>query len=406
MKKLFIASALILSSSAFAQVLYEAHHEAVVRTKNYKARIEKVTLTHLLKKDCFEGKYFKMVKGKESEAICFNNADNELKLRAATTYYHLSKAHQFYTEQLKSEFVKSHKQMVIRLDITQQFNELGHFGNDNIAPEYNNALSIPAGRGLESRGVKPWGNEIWFRPAKSIHISELNARSDSDDFQGVLKAFRSQTHMTTLQRFISTVVQGQLPKAGGTSTWIDFAMRTVGSSLIMEAGYQASGPLNKLLSRKWYKLDTALVPEIIYHEYSHIALSDRLELSHSTAVIEGMADYFAGVITNSPKLAKKIKKYNTFNGKNAKNKKDFILQFETTDYANTDFVFGLLWDLRRILGDQEATKFVYALRGEITTNSSIRNELIEGILKTCETSCSNPFIDKISILQHLNLRGI
>ncbi|MFY7992154.1 MAG: hypothetical protein ACOVP4_02595 [Bacteriovoracaceae bacterium] len=406
MKKLLYVSAFILSSSAFAQVLHEARHEAVIRTKNYKAKIEKVTLSHLLKKDCFEGKYFKMVKGKDNEAICFDHTDKELKLRAATVYYHLSKAHQFYTEQLKSEFVKSHRQMVIRLEITQQFNELGHFGNDNITPEYNNALSIPAGRGLESRGVKPWGNEIWFRPSKSIHISELNARSDSDDFQGVLKAFRSQTHMTTLQRFISTVVQGQLPKAGGTSTWIDFAMRTVGSSVIMEAGYQASGPLNKLLSRKWYKLDTALVPEIIYHEYSHIALSDRLELSHSTAVIEGMADYFSGVIANSPKLAKKIKKYNTFNGKNAKNKKDFIIQFETTDYANTDFVFGLLWDLRRILGDHEATKFVYALRGKVTTNSSIRNELIEGILKTCEDSCANPFIDKISILQQLNLRGI
>ena len=397
----------MLSSSLFAQGSFTSVQEAVIRTKKYKAKIEKVVLTDLLRKDCFEGVHFKMVKGKGSEAICFNEADKELKLKAATTYYHLSKAQEFYAEQMGSEYVKSLKQLVIRLDITQQFNELGHFGNDNIEPEYNNALSIPAGRGLESRGVKPWGNEIWFRPAKSIHIDDLNTRGGGDDFKGVLEAFRSQTHMTTLQRFISTLVQGQLPRSGTPTTgWVDFAMRTVGASVIMEAGYQASEPLNKLLSRKWYSLDTALVPEIIYHEYSHIALSDRLELSHSTAVIEGMADYFAGVIVDSPKLAKKIKKYNTFNGKNAKNKKDFAIQFETTDYANTDFVFGLLWDLRRILGEKEATQFIYSLRSEITTNSSIRNELIEGILNTCERSCKNPFIDKVSILKQLNLRGI
>ncbi len=403
MKKLFILSTLLISSTLFAEV----KQEAVIRNKNFKAKTEKVVLNDLISGKCFEGRFFKIVKGKSDDAICFDDVDKELRLKAATTYYHLTKAHDFYVNELKSKYVKSHKQMIIRLDIVNQFNELGHFGNDNITPEYNNALSIPAGRGLESRGVKPWGNEIWFRPSKKINIEDLNARSGQDDFKGVLEVFRTQTHMTTLQRFISTLVQGQLPKSGMPATeWFNFGMRTVGASVIMEAGYQLSGPLDKLLSRKWYKLETALVPEIIYHEYSHIALSDSLELSHSTAVIEGMADYFAGVIANSPKLAKKIKKYNTFNGKNAKNKKDFMIQFETTDYANTDFVFGLLWGLRKVLGEKEATEFVHSLRHQVTTNSSIRNELIEGIIKTCNETCKNPFIDKISILQQLNLCGI
>lgn len=406
MKNLTLYTSIILSSFSTVHA-FEAKQEAVVRTKNYKAKIEKVVLKDLITENCFDGKFFKIVKGKSNSPICFDEKDKELKLKAATTYYHLSKAHDFFTNQINSDYVKSLGPMVIRLDITQQFNELGHYGNDNIQPEYNNALSIPAGRGLESRGVKPWGNEIWFRPSKEVNIEDLTVRGGGDDFQGILKSFRTQTHMSSLQRFISTLVQGQLPAAGTPAQgWLEFAMRTVGSSVIMEAGYQASGPLNKLLSRKWYKLETALIPEIIYHEFSHIALSDRLELSHSTAVIEGMADYFAGVIANSPKLAKKIKKYNTFNGKNAKNKKEFTVQFETTDYANTDFVFGLLWDLRRILGDNEATEFVYALRDQITTNSSIRLELIEGILKTCEQTCKSPFIDKISILKQLNLRRI
>jgi len=84
-------------------------------------------------------------------------------------------------------------------------------------------------------------------------------------------------------------------------------IRTVGSSLIMEFGYQFIDPISKATARKWYWLDTALIPEIIYHEYAHAALSDHLVLSHSTAIIEGMADFFAGQIAGSPKLAKHIK---------------------------------------------------------------------------------------------------
>lgn len=404
MKNLILCSALIFSSSIFAQT-YQSQQKAVIRTDKYEGKIEMMTLKDLTQKGCFEGLHFKIVKGKDNNPICFDNADEDLKIRAATTYFHLTKAREFYVNELKSDYVKSIPQMTIRVDITSQFNELGHFGNDNIVPEYNNALTMPAGRGFPSRGIEPWGVEIWFRPAKKIHIDELNARSSMQDFQVLFQSFRNQTHMTTFQKFIASIVQGQVPMDNITNI-INFSIRTVGSSLVMEAFYQASEPLNKLLSRKWYRLDTAMIPEIIYHEYSHLALSDHLVLTHSTAVNEGMADYFAGVIANSSKLAEKIKQYNTFSGKNAKNKKQFMIQFETTDYANTDFVFGLLWDLRRILGEKEATKFIYALRTAVSTNSSIRVELIDGILATCEEVCENPFVDKISILHQLSLRGL
>jgi hypothetical protein len=153
-------------------------------------------------------------------------------------------------------------------------------------------------------------------------------------------------------------------------------------------------------------LETALVPEIIYHEYAHAALSDHLVLSHSSAIIEGMADFFAGQIAKSPKLAKHIKKYNTFNGKNAKKKQDYMIQFEMGEYANTDFVFGLLWELKSIIGQEKGEAFMYELRKSLTTNSSIRGELVEGIITTCEKVCTSPFIDKLNILKALNLRGI
>jgi hypothetical protein len=49
---------------------------------------------------------------------------------------------------------------------------------------------------------------------------------------------------------------------------------------------------------------------------------------------------------------------------------------------------------------------MFELRNRLTTNSTIRGELIEGILKTCDKVCDEPFIDKINILKALNLRGI
>lgn len=407
MKNLLITTSFFITTQAFAQVYFESMEDAVIRTSNYKAKIEKVLLTDLTNEDCFEGKFFKIVKGKDDSPICFHNSDKNLKLKAATVYYHLTKARHFFASTIDSTYVKQSGQLTIRVDITQQFNSLGHFGNDNIEAEYNNALSIPSGNGYAPRGIKPWSNEIWFRPPKAVHFSEIMQNPDANEFQVIMQSFRSQTHMTTIQRFISSLVQGQSPSKEATSyDWINFGIRTAGTSVIMEAAYQASASIAKLLSRKWYHLDTALVPEIIYHEYAHIALNDRLELSHSTPVIEGMADYFAATIANSPELAKKIKKYNTFNGKEAKNKKKFMIQFETTDFANSDFVLGLLWDLKNVLGDKLATEFVYSLSNKINTNSTIRKDLIEGILTTCEEKCPNPFIDKISILQKLHLRGI
>ena len=214
--------------------------------------------------------------------------------------------------------------------------------------------------------------------------------------------------MQSLQRFLATLVGSAVNQNMNVSSTfnVDNLIRTAGSSVIMEFGYQFFDPISRATARKWYWLDTALVPEIIYHEYSHAALSDHLELTHSTAIIEGMADFFAGQIAESPKLATHIKKYNTFNGKNAKRNQEYMLQFEMTDYANTDFVCGVLWELKNILGELEGEAFMFHLRQKLTTNSSIRGELIEGLIKTCDEVCKSPFNDKLKILKALNARGL
>lgn len=403
MKTLILVTLTLFSSFSFASTI-EREFEVVVRNEKDLPAIEPAVLTDLVSDQTFDGTYFKIVRGKSDEAISFNAAP-ELVFRAATTYYHLTKARNYFVQKLQSEYVASIPKMVIRIDHTNQFSELGHFANDNLEPQFNNALTIPAGRGLESRGVRPWGMEIWFRPLKKIHIRDLKVNnSQTQEFKVLLHGFRNQIHMQSLQRFL---IMGVLAfTEDGQKVDVESVVRTVGSSLIIEAGYRYIDPITKAFSRKWFWLDTALVPEIIYHEYSHAALSDHLVLSHSTSIIEGMADFFAGQIAESPLLAANIKQYNTYNGKNATKKQNYVLQFETTDYANTDFVFGILWSMKSIVGEKNADQFMYEMRKRLTTNSSIRGELIDGLLGACEASCENPFRDKLRILKSLNAKGI
>lgn len=397
-----------LSLFSFHALSAEKVMEALVRSDNGFPVTEDVVLTDLVSEEAFDGEHFKIVKGKSNEAIKFTE-DKHLTFRAATAYYHLMKARTYFTETVKSDYVKAIPKMTIRIEHTNQFSELGHFAHDNLEPQFNNALTIPAGRGLESRGVKPWGMEIWFRPSKKTHIRDLRVNNtQQQEFQVLLGQFRDQTRMQTLQRFLSSIAVAYTNEnyQGPGPFSQEALIRTVGSTLIIEAGYLLMDPLTKALSRKWYWLDTALIPEIIYHEYAHAALSDHLVLSHSTAIIEGMADFFAGQIANSPKLANRIKKYNTYNGKNAKRKQEYMIQFEMQEYANTDFVFGMLWEMKKIVGKEQGTAFMYELRKKITTNSNIRRELVEGILSTCDEMCEMPFNDKMRILRALNLKGL
>jgi hypothetical protein len=406
MKTKILLLAFLIPTLSVAQSL-DRQVEALVRTEKNKPIVDYVVLTDLVSSESFDGLHFKIVKGKSDEAIRFDD-DEALSFRAATAYYHLTKARDYFVHKVKSNYAAAIPKMVIRLDHKNQFSELGHFAHDNMEPQFNNALTIPAGKGLASKGVKPWGMEIWFRPMKKLHLNELKVNDlASREFKVLMKQFRNQIHMQSLQRFLSQAVMAATKDAPGVNPYsMDSLVRTVGSSILMEAGYLLLDPISKVLSRKWYWLDTALIPEIIYHEYAHAALSDHLVLSHSSAVIEGMADFFAGQIADSPKLATKIKKYNTYNGKNAKKKQEYMIQFESNDYANTDFVFGMLWELKNIVGEDKGEAFMFELRKKVTTNSSIRLDLIEGILSTCDQMCELPFVDKLRILKALNLKGL
>ena len=374
----------------------ELKRRAVVRDEDYKAIIADVSLKDLTSDVGYEGKYFKIVEGKSNDAIRFDDSD-ELQLKAATTYYHLNKARKYFVEVAKSEYVKALPQIIIRIDLKNVFNDIGHFAHDNLNPQFNNALTIPAGVGYPAKNVPAWETEIWFRPSKEISIKEFQGTVENTSVKPSLAVYRNQTHMTNLNQFLIAIFGGLNDPSN--------VMRVAGSSLLMEFVYQTSDIASNYFSRKIYRLDSALVPEIIYHEFAHVALSNHLELTHSTPVNEGLADFFAGKIANSKKLAIKIKEYNLFNGKKVQRKQQYNMAFERGDYANADFVFGLLWNVGATVGEDIEISFMNLLPSKLETNATIRDDLLNASLETCKEICKTPLNDRLRLYKFYNTKN-
>ncbi len=402
LKSIYIITLVLLTSKVFA---FEVTKNVVDRNKKFKAIIIKKKLTNLLSEDSYDGKFFKIVYKKSEEAILFSDYDESVQLKAATTYFHLNKARDYFVNVLDSKHVKSLPKLTIRIDITNKFSELGHFMHDNLDGQYNNALSIPPGVGFPSRGIEAWDNEIWFRPSKRIHVSEFGSDNSEDiKMKYVLRRFRNQTHMISFQKFLSRLILGDVFL--NNETPFSSVMRLAGTSVIVEGIYQSTSIAAELFKQRWYRLDSALVPEIIYHEYAHVALSDHLAITHSSPVNEGMADYFAGKIANSKELATKIKDYNLFSGKKVKKRQMYRHDFEKHDYANADFVFGLLYEVEKVAGKEVGPKMLYKVREKIKTDSTIRGELLEGVLGSCKELCINPGLKHIQLLKLFHYKGI
>ena len=370
------------------------------RNKRFKLKESKELLPNLISNSSFEGKYFKIVQGKSDRPVKFTNQD--LRLKAATTYFHLEKARSYFIDHLKSEYVKNLGQIIVRIEHTNKFNELGHFANDNLEPQYNNALTVPAGEGYEPANIKPWENEIWFRPAKKIHLSEIDQKQSALNLKQLLGNFRRGLHMSTLQKFLTEYFILKNYEGVTLGGGVEQFLRTAGASLMLELALSQSGLLESLFTRKWYQLESSLVPEIIYHEFAHIALGDYLELNHSTAVIEGMADFFAGKIANSKELATKVKKYNSFNGKKVKTSTKYRSEFESTEMANTDFLFGLLWQVNEVINSEQ---LIYQLRTKITTDDKIREGLLKGLFSLAREDDSITHDQVLQLYRLLYERG-
>lgn len=370
-----------------AQAVSGIEKAVVVRGKKQKLTIQPEQLKDLISDSSYEGKYFKIVRAKEEKAIAFD-ADPTLQLKAATVYFHLTKARQFLLDNLGvSDFEQKNGQLTIRLDIENKFHRSFHYIHESNAQVYNNATSITCGKPLTldvngtSQSIPGWGPEIWFRPSKKIKIEKK--REIIKESMNELYPAHSYLDKNTLIYISMTAakdnsidVAWDSLKQMGINAGTEFAVRKIVTEFVI------------LSSPSHYYFESALIPEVIYHEFAHLFLGDHLPPTVNNPLIEGFCDYFSARISNSPVLAKKLGDYGKMvTGRDGNSKAPYKLSLDTsTDGLGSDYVLSLFWQIHEKLNDDhqadpEIEKKFFELRKELNTGSNIRDDLPKALLK-------------------------
>ncbi len=400
--RLLLVLSLLFSSASFALTVKT---KALTRNKKFKAKVKDVELKDLVSKTHFDGKYFKIVLGKSEEPIEIGK-DKNLSLKAATSYYHLTKARDYFKNVIKAQNIETMPKIVVRLEMTALFNPRAHYQNENKEPEYNNALTIPGGKGIVIPGtinVGPWDREIWFRPKKQIVIDKKGTDYQIKEIFKVLDKYKDRNYEVTFQQILISLANDTV--FVGSEDAINARLeQSVITTLFVDALFRVVKPNAYLLIDRRYYIDAAMVPEIIYSEYAHAALLDSFSLYDSTPINEGMADYFAAMIANNDKLASKLKSYYRARPKDGDSEQCYSIDYESNELADTGFVFSLLWQARDILGKDQAASIIYDLRKVLNSSSYIRTDLVTELLKSCRKRCKNSRADVIRLYQFFSSR--
>ncbi len=375
MKKLVYVGC-ILVGLAFTQV-YAADapsFQIIERGKKAKAIEVVVPFTFLKDPRFFESESFRVVLGKSDETIRTDVADSEVRLRAANVLYHMEKAKRYFSEHLGYEKVKSLPQILLRVEMDVAFSSRELF-DDKEAP-FNDVYTIPPGT--------KWQTQTWFYKKKAIRVKDILAGLAEDPAAGeIQKIRRSILDWQTDLGIRNGVGLALGQNAGVREMYLSSLGSQLKSIVLAEVGLRLLKGLNRLFQPKYYFLDTALIPEVIYHEFTHIAFWDILSNAVSMPVPEGIANFFATQMIDHPKLTAKFKK--AFTGRPANGNDSGYYQYTYEDggeKARNDFVLGLLWQLRCVFGQEKAERLVLEAvkTGKLTGGfSKVRKDLLDAL---------------------------
>lgn len=392
-----------LLNFSFANEKCKNEFEVLKREKGSRYKFEKVMLENLNCNGTFEGKYFKIVESTSDLAISIN-ADDELMRKAATTYHYLTSARNFWIEKVNSDYVKNLPQLTIRINMSRRFSKVRHF--TKIDSEINNAWTIPAGetpKFVPKSKKRKWGNEIWFSPKKTIDVTELIDNLGYNPVTSSLKLVEEPIVDMAQTNMVFDTMDLLIYPEYADQTLEQIVMTNLVTIGTIKGVVYMSTFLDRLFVEDEFYIDTALVPEIIFHEFNHIALSDQLNPTHSSAVIEGMADYFVASAFDKTNLYSRMDEILLSRSKNADNKKLYRPEYELPQYAREDFTLGVLWKVKEKIievnhkrmkqGRSELINpdtLIYASRVEINQHSQIGKGLTQALVNTCKRLCKNP----------------
>jgi hypothetical protein len=404
LNKLFGVAALLLSWQALAQDQYCPKKFNVVErdAKSGYSFVPK-ELEKLHCTNSFEGENFKIVYATDDEAISFDHADKKLVQKAANVYYHLTVARHFWIDQIKSDYVSTMQPLTVRLDITNAYSSMRHFKNAEQEKNYNNAWSVPGGETPRAAGErKSWFREIWFSPMKKMESrKQVKTQGENPIHESLLLVKDPITDLNTNALVYLGMQWMKTPTINGSSI-VDEAVKRVGAIAVLFAVLETTKYMDKYFVNKYFYIETAMVPEIIYHEYAHIAMSDTMKTVHSIPVIEGMADFFATRVAGRTKMYDELKGFANNRAKNAESKELYHPYLEGAWNATSDFTLSLLWagkeafdkaNKQRLEKGQDPLvnydDLVFTAHLELNEYSDIMHGLNGALVDACKVKCDS-----------------
>lgn len=393
-----------LSAGAFAQTQYcPKSFDVLERTTKDDYVFQKRELEKLFCTGKFEGEYFKVVYATEDEAIPFDHENQAIVKKAANVYHHLTVARNFWINEVKSDYVAKLPQIIIRIDITNAFSSTRHFKNAEQEKNYNNAWTIPEGQTPRvATEQKKWGKEIWFSPSKKIDArKEVKSDGNNPVHESLLLIKDPIVEMNKNALIYTGLAMIAAPTLADGAV-LNSALQRAGAIALIYGAIELTRHMDKLFMNKWYYIDTAMIPDVIYHEYAHIAMSDTMKTVHSIPVIEGMADYFATRVANRKKMYEEIEGFSKNKSKDTESRTMYHPYLEGSWNATSDFTLSLLWLGRKEfekLNAKRASKgqapvanydeLIFQTHYHLDENSDIANDLNQGLINACKEKCTN-----------------
>lgn len=351
----------------------------------------------------FETEKFKIVIGRSNEAIPINEQDESILLKAATVFYHISKASNYFDNLLTPRKVR--EQIVIRLEMTDDFDQEKHFSDNDSAAKYNNAKSIPPGPiRLNENAVKPWGHEIWFRP-EVLDVKKSTNEAQVNELASIYDMFNKSDAYVESLKLIAQLIKGDNVdlEQGVEEIAVDY--------FIEQFKKEAFRNTLHFFNYGAKYLNSALIPGVIYHEYAHVALAEYLDIKRSNPINEGFANYFASRILGKEEVSVSFSKYSLSTNKDGSNKDKYIPDYELLVYAQHDFTFSVLHQISQLIENYqisatETDLFFINVAKNLQGSTRINPDLIELIDKQCRSDCNPNFTLRMQILELMTKRGL
>jgi len=351
-------------------------HECFGYTRNLKDKLDlsRVTIP-LISNEGYQGKFFEIIEGVNHQSVVFNS---KISNRACHVYFHLLKAKKYFEDQLGITISKQKLPIKVRIEMDQGFDDSVHFMPKRFGTVANNAITIPPSTNMRLDEVKAWNHEIWFAPKKVIKLNSgleqgANNLASSQMMKGLLLGV-GEKELTLIAQDIAQ--GGKIDK---------FSRDYYLYSLLMSVGVTALVPnlakWGSKISKKKVFLDSALIPEVVYHEFAHLALSDIIDIGHSSPLGESIANYFASKVSGRDNILKNSKPFSKGLVAIEANKiKKYRYFYDDSKYSQADFGFKFLHALNSKLGKDFDLILIQSLKHlDQSKKLTLKNNLVPAL---------------------------